>query len=290
MRNKPRVRTEGDATLASVVVKQESPLTCGTTSQINELIPTPTNSRRSQPSEYLIAWRTGYLAALRWIEPREYKSSVPRGLSPGNTKTGTTGECYKTMLVWNLPAVACCPGASPWCMTHCYNGDERSDVFAVGEWAENWFLVEEQPESLTEYMTQQLALAAGPVAVRIHSSGDFYSERYIAFWKSVIRKSPTVDFWAYTRSWSKPELLPALEDLRKAPNLQLFASWDYTMPRPPASWRLALVVNNQTEVPTTFDTPTKPLSCPEQIEGGPNCASCGFCIRADTRGVAFVLH
>src|SRR5229473_3769257 len=97
--------------------------------------------RRKLPDARLLAWREGYLSALRPIEPKRQYSASPRGLSPGNSKTGTTGEIYKSVLLWNLPAVACCPGASEWCLTHCYNGDDRLDIFPVGEWAENWFWV-----------------------------------------------------------------------------------------------------------------------------------------------------
>lgn len=37
-------------------------------------------------------------------------------------------------------------------------------------------------------------------AVRIHMSGDFYSQDYFDMWIRICRKNPDVEFWAYTKS------------------------------------------------------------------------------------------
>lgn len=37
-------------------------------------------------------------------------------------------------------------------------------------------------------------------AVRIHMSGDFYSQDYFDLWLKICRDNPTVEFWAYTKS------------------------------------------------------------------------------------------
>ena len=37
-------------------------------------------------------------------------------------------------------------------------------------------------------------------AVRIHSSGDFFSQEYFDMWLDVCRNNPDVEFWAYTKS------------------------------------------------------------------------------------------
>lgn len=37
-------------------------------------------------------------------------------------------------------------------------------------------------------------------AVRIHASGDFYSQSYFDMWLEVCRNNPNVEFWAYTKS------------------------------------------------------------------------------------------
>lgn len=37
-------------------------------------------------------------------------------------------------------------------------------------------------------------------SVRIHSSGDFFSQKYFDMWLDICRSNPEVEFWAYTKS------------------------------------------------------------------------------------------
>jgi len=37
-------------------------------------------------------------------------------------------------------------------------------------------------------------------SVRIHSSGDFFSQKYFDMWLEICRENPDVEFWAYTKS------------------------------------------------------------------------------------------
>lgn len=37
-------------------------------------------------------------------------------------------------------------------------------------------------------------------AIRIHSSGDFFSQKYFDMWLELCRKNPDIEFWAYTKS------------------------------------------------------------------------------------------
>lgn len=57
-------------------------------------------------------------------------------------------------------------------------------------------------------------------AVRIHASGDFFSQSYFDLWLEVCRENPRVEFWAYTKSldyWvNRIDSIP--------PNLELIAS------------------------------------------------------------------
>ena len=39
-------------------------------------------------------------------------------------------------------------------------------------------------------------------AVRIHSSGEFFNQKYFDMWLKVCRDNPNVEFWAYTKSLS----------------------------------------------------------------------------------------
>jgi hypothetical protein len=245
---------------------------------------------RSQPTPELLSWRARFLQGLKALAPSAPTCASPVGLEPGNTKIGQSGTFYNSVFVWNLPAVATCPGASPWCLTHCYNADERDDVFPLDNWRENWAWLIHQPVVLRNHIVEQLKQSTGPCAVRIHSSGDFYSNEYIEFWLEIARVVPDVAFWAYTRSWTDFELLASLDTLRSMPNVQLFASCDNTMPPPPLGWRRSIVVDRLDELSGQNLLEDTFLSCPEQIGVLPNCASCAFCIDRRKGDVLFALH
>ncbi len=249
----------------------------------------PIPLRRSTPDESDLLYREGHLQGLRHVTPPEVPEGTCLGLEAGNKKTGRTGSLYRTMFVWNLPSVATCPGASPWCLRYCYNADPRSDIFPLERWIQNWAWVRRRPDELTERILQQLSEADRPTGVRIHSSGDFYSAEYVAFWLGITRSAKDVHFWAYTRSWAVADLRESLEQLRLQHNVQLFASWDSTMLPAPAGWRTSFVLEHERGQVDASDRGAY-LRCPEETANGPACASCGYCLKDQTGGVVFVAH
>tara|TARA_R110000744_G_scaffold228339_2_gene346318 strand:+ start:2160 stop:2768 length:609 start_codon:yes stop_codon:yes gene_type:complete len=65
------------------------------------------------------------------------------------------------------------------------------------------------------------SLPRGAEAVRIHASGDFYSQKYFDLWLNYATDNPKVEFWAYTKS-----LKYWVERLGEVPdNLVLTASY-----------------------------------------------------------------
>ena len=73
----------------------------------------------------------------------------------------------------------------------------------------------------------------GATVVRLHCAGDFRSAVYVRKWQEIIRRSPNVRFFAYTRSWRDKKILPELVKLAKLPNLQLWLSEDRDTGKPP---------------------------------------------------------
>lgn len=65
-----------------------------------------------------------------------------------------------------------------------------------------------------------------PSLVRVHPFGDFYSADYAEKWLEIVRRRRQIRFWAYTRSWRVPSILPALSALSREPNFSLFWSTD----------------------------------------------------------------
>jgi len=178
----------------------------------------------------------------------------------GNAKLG------KRIGAVNRQAGTTCPGASKECELFCYAKKGNFQRFGLQR----------------KYGTATLTLPVKlPKAVRIHASGDFDTVEYIEYWIEQANRSPNTKFWAYTRSWNVPELLPSLEKLRSLPNVQLFASTDPSMPEPPNGWRIAYV---------ELDTRFQGMECLEQNGKMPNCETCGYCFRKPKGNVKFLMH
>lgn len=151
-----------------------------------------------------------------------------------------------------------CPGASEWCKRECY-AKKGTFHFAY-------------PHYLGEIKIPDKM----PAICRIHVSGDFDTVDYVDWIHGVVASNPGTLFWAYTRSWTIPELLPALERLRELPNIQLFASTDESMADvPPAGWRIAFITGDN----------FMGMTCLEQTGRMPNCKACGYCFRKQAGNV-----
>ncbi len=188
-------------------------------------------TRRGAPAPSDIGRRGNVLISMS--EPRP-PTSVEASLESGNSKTGSSGRHFAWVRVWNLPPIRTCPGASSWCRSWCYNGQERPEVYREDQWWANLGAFMDDPVRLAALLKNQMSTLqrTGNGALRIHSSGDFFSTAYINMWADIISTHPSVTFWAYTRSWATPELRGSLERLHPLSNLQLFASWDLSMPSP----------------------------------------------------------
>lgn len=186
-----------------------------------------------------------------------------------------------------------CPGATKECQEICYAARPVAENGAV---AQMWTM-----NSLTEAIPDDLP--PGCRLLRLHVSGDFTTIAYIDGWRELLTRHPEVTCWAYTRSWRVPRLLPALERLRALPNVQLFASMDYSTPElPPLGWRRAWIdgdprADRSRETPdhisddnrVVFDGETSYV-CPEETGRRANCEECRYCFRGQTHDVTFLKH
>jgi hypothetical protein len=147
-----------------------------------------------------------------------------------------------------------------------------------------------------EWMTMEVRRTFASV-VRIHVSGDFFDARYTRAWLHVIRACPDVVFYAYTRSWTQPEILPSLKLLAKEHNMRLWFSCDREMrapPRVPRVRRAWLAVNDDDvatymvdlvfrDRPYTIQRQDKAgfAVCPHEIgmPTKPTCSQCKRCFK-----------
>jgi len=240
-------------------------------------------SKRSIPTQSDLNWRKEFLLSIKQKSFDNEYQSAPL-FERGNSKIGFSSEDYDIVLVWNLPAVLTCPSASEWCLTNCYNADERTEKFPLDLWYKNLLYFQQNKDELQGVMLHTLLQPEKRIAVRIHSSGDFFSEEYIDFWRGIISQTPNVRYWSYTRSWTDRALLNRLEKLKSLNNIQLFASWDNTMPEPPKGWRKSIVYDELTA------NPIGGIVCPEQNGSVPNCATCNYCITKKHGDIYFILH
>jgi hypothetical protein len=71
-------------------------------------------AKRSKPGEAALAWRASFLRELATLRAPPVSSQIGRPLlEAGNTKLGKNGRFAETVFVWNLPAMATCPGRVP---------------------------------------------------------------------------------------------------------------------------------------------------------------------------------
>lgn len=160
-----------------------------------------------------------------------------------------------------------CPGASEWCAQYCY---AQKGLF---------------PFQYQRYQSEDVEStvpAKLPAYVRWHASGDYDTVEYIEYATSVVNDNPDTLFWAYTRSWRVPELVPVLETLWALPNMQLFASIDPSIQdTPPDGWRVASLSDD--------DRYGGPI-CMNQTGAKKSCAACGYCFKGQSKNLQFNLH
>jgi len=193
-------------------------------------------------------------------------------LGEGNAKVGD-------VFTFSLPSRVTCPGASEWCLKHCYaHRYERLRPACRRAYQRNLILAQ-RTDGFVRVMTGIVPRIIP--SMRIHVGGDFYSAQYCQAWFRICSALPHTKFWAYTRSCVVPRLLPALEKLRALPNVELFASIDPTMPLPSKDWRIAFI--------ETDERANGPL-CAEQTGQHDSCLACGYCFRTTKGNVVFRVH
>ncbi len=152
-------------------------------------------------------------------------------ISTQNSKTGPS---------FNLPAGPTCPGKTELCASLCYAAKGRMALpFQMARRQENMNevlqLLKDDRSGLTCAKALDACIKKYKVkSLRIHDSGDFFSEPYTNAWCCAAYRNPDVKFWAYTRSFSIDAILDRLVDLADRDNCAVWLSADME------NWELAL--------------------------------------------------
>jgi len=205
-------------------------------------------------------------------------------------KIGTNTKLGKGIAGFSLPAISTCPGRTALCEGICYatSGFFR---FRNVRTSLQRSLKAAGDDGFATIISSEISRRRSIKAVRIHPAGDFYSVEYINKWIKIVTDNPNTSFWAYTRSWRVPKLVPGLKELGELPNIELFASIDEESGRqqktekstaartqkvskvPPKWLRTADVVDSWKEVDSTY------VQCPNLKNKTITCAKCTYCFK-----------
>ncbi len=212
-------------------------------------------------------------------------------------KSGTQAAMANT---FGLPSgkAFSCPGATSVCETICYAGRLEKVFKGVREnLIKNWEQVKDADyltmynlidEMISEFVADCDKRNAEKL-FRIHWDGDFFNVDYTNAWADVIRKYPTVQFWAYTRSDFAVPLLINIDNLSlyfsaDSANKQL--AWDL---KRQYGVKLAYLAKDFATGKNDFDEQQEKsaIPCPENnnkvkliSEKGSACVLCSQCVFA----------
>jgi hypothetical protein len=213
-------------------------------------------------------------------------SKVQHLLGQGNTKLGENIHHF------SIPAWETCPGRSAACRV-CYarHGRYRTHKLQAILSAN---LQASQAGDFASRIVAEIGRRWCQV-VRIHVAGDFYSAEYVAKWIDIATRCPRTTFYAYTRSWRIPAIVPALVALSSLENVRLWYSADDDTGLPsdvPPGVRVAYLLEVE-GVPENVDlifrhrplrsTPARRIGlamvCPVESGTGADtdCGRCGVC-------------
>jgi hypothetical protein len=133
-------------------------------------------------------------------------------MSKGNLKLS------KKIKIFNLPAIQSCPNSSQ-CAKFCYARKAERQYPAVrAARGRNFRLAKEAPELLKKQILSKLE--SGDI-VRIHESGDMFSQAYLDMWFEIAKERPDVRFYTYT----KTEHIWDFGKIKSLPNFNVVSSF-----------------------------------------------------------------
>lgn len=209
-------------------------------------------------------------------------------LAVGNGKLG------EQIAHFDLPPVSTCPGRSEACERVCYARVGRFRYPSVKN-RMTWCEVQSRRKDFVGRMVAEIR-SRGILVIRLHVSGDFYDAGYARKWLDIMRLTPRVRHYFYTRSWRVPDIEPVLRQMAGLACCRAWYSCDRDTGLPlvvPDGVRLAWMQDTQDPAPEgvrlvfrtrrMFCRPRVglPMVCPNDTPAGrranSNCGSCGEC-------------
>lgn len=142
--------------------------------------------------------------------PGDHPDTPKPYLSNGNTKLAKDG-----IWSWNLPAGHTCPGKGD-CFGFCYAMTGHQAMGRAKEIRQDNFGTAERDDFVPK---MNEALKSVGDRIRVHDSGDFYSQDYVNKWADIAKANPHKNFYAYTKA-----LHLNLDPLHSQPNFKVIQS------------------------------------------------------------------
>lgn len=208
-------------------------------------------------------------------------------LGRGNRKLG------KRIFTFSLPAVSTCPGRTKTCEGACY---ARRGYMALQKACFERNLKSAKRSDFVDRVVREIGRR--PKIVRIHVSGDFFSDEYVRKWIEIAKKAPHARFYTYSRSWRVPEMRKSLERLAALPNVRMWFSVDRESGHPdkvPSTVRIAYMSMNDADRPGKSDLVFRVrrqsvmkrmdgrIVCPVEngVSFNTTCDRCSLCVTKD---------
>ena len=212
-------------------------------------------------------------------------------LSMGTEKMGAA------LYGFAIPALRTCPGKSGICSSCCYSNRGRYRTDKVQRLMK-WRYAESKKPGFADRVVGEI-FRRGIIVCRPGVSGDFYSPSYTAAWVDIAMRSPQCKFFAYSRSWRTPAIVPYLWAFAALPNAKLWLSADSDTGLPqgyPEGVRVCWLQHDATPAPPDAHLVFQvrkvrakagqvalPLVCSNETPGGKeagvNCSNCQSCWR-----------
>jgi len=176
--------------------------------------------------------------------------------------------------IFDTLAVYTCPNHAD-CEATCYARKfQRMYAGCLMRRSINTYLAENDLDTLEKLIIAQLTHARRDI-VRLHSSGDFFSQAYVDLWTRIAERFPAISFYTYTKtSWDFSSLL-------SLPNFNLVSSIC-----PDGSINYGTLDAMRTKA-RAFHAPICPYRAGQQ--GNPHCGKeCRICLKSPL--VLFVQH
>ena len=199
-------------------------------------------------------------------------------------------------IIFSLPAVLTCPGATVECMRNCYaRRDERFTSVRSSRIINYLISKRDDFETILENaIRNQIYTRKGElrkryrgkeIVFRIHESGDFYSDKYMLAWFHVAAKFPEVTFFTYTKSFKMYERCMS----ERPNNFEVRASvWADTTPE-----EIGTIARCGMSIYTAYDA----TGVQQAIDNGAtrctceSCTKCGCaCARHENKEIVTEIH